>query len=145
MNTDKNLDRQPRAVPAAAIPASEKEYPEQELTGTILQADFTVHNTLGAGFLERVYSNALALELESHGLSYRQNEQLQVKYHGSVVGEYVADMIVENRVILELKACASLDPSHSAQLMNYLRATKVRVGLLVNFGRPKLEYRRFVC
>jgi GxxExxY protein len=144
MNTDKNLELKTHATVAADC-AQKKEYPEQELTGTILQAAFAVHNALGAGFLERVYSNALALELETHGLKYGKNEQLQVKYRGSIVGDYIADMIVENRVILELKACASLDPSHSAQLMNYLRATKIRVGLLLNFGRPKLEYRRFVC
>jgi GxxExxY protein len=145
MNTDKDLGMQTRAVVRDMTAASEKEYPEQELTGTILQAAFAVHNTLGAGFLERVYSNALALELDSHQLKAIQNEQLQVKYRGAIVGDYIADMIVESRVILELKACASLDPSHSAQLMNYLRATKIRVGLLLNFGRPKLEYRRFVC
>ncbi len=145
MNTDKDLEIQTRAVVRDTTAASEKEYPEQELTGAILQAAFAVHNTLGAGFLERVYSNALALELETHGLNYGQNEQLQIKYRGSVVGDYIADMIVEGRVILELKACASLDPSHSAQLMNYLRATKIRVGLLIDFGRLKLEYRRFVC
>lgn len=144
MNTDKKLELLPRTA-AAAVAATEKEYLEQELTGAILQSAFAVHNTLGAGFLERVYSNALALELEAHGLKYVQNEQLQVKYRGTIVGDYIADITVENRVILELKACASLDPSHSAQLMNYLRATNIRVGLLLNFGRPKLEYRRFVC
>ena len=139
MNTDKRLDIKIHAT------AETVEYLEQELTGTILQAAFAVHNTLGAGFLERVYSNALALELQSHRLKCVQNEQLQVKYRETIVRDYIADIIVENRVILELKACASLDPSHSAQLMNYLRATSIRVGLLLNFGRPKLEYRRFVC
>ncbi|MFZ0521244.1 MAG: GxxExxY protein [Candidatus Acidiferrales bacterium] len=136
MNTDKNLEIERQAASA--------EYPEQELTGTILQAAFALHNDLGAGFLERVYSNALVVELNRHQLRFVQNEPLEVKYRDVVVGDYIADIIVENRVILELKACASLDPSHSAQLMNYLRATKIRVGLLLNFGRPKLEYRRFV-
>ncbi len=144
MNTDKDLGIQTRALARATAAASEKEYPEQELTGTILQAAFAVHNTLGAGFLERVYANALGVELNTHELKFVQNQQLQVKYRDVMVGDYIADMVVENRVILELKACASLDPSHSAQLMNYLRATKIRVGLLLNFGRPKLEYRRFV-
>ncbi|MFZ0882991.1 MAG: GxxExxY protein [Candidatus Acidiferrales bacterium] len=136
MNTDKNLEIERQAASA--------EYPEQELTGTILQAAFALHNDLGAGFLERVYSNALVVELNRHQLRFVQNEPLEVKYRDVVVGDYIADIIVEDRVILELKACASLDPSHSAQLMNYLRATKIRVGLLLNFGRPKLEYRRFV-
>jgi GxxExxY protein len=84
------------------------------------------------------------VELTRQQLTFVQNQQLQVIYRDVIVGDYVADVIGENRVILELKACASLDPSHSAQLMNYLRATKIRVGLLINFGRPKLEYRRFV-
>jgi GxxExxY protein len=148
MNTDKNLGLQTHAVaPAATLAATPavNEYPEQELTGAILQAAFALHNTLGAGFLERVYSNALAIELDRKVLMFVQNVQLQVKYRGTIVGDYIADMIVENRVILELKACASLDPSQSAQLMNYLRAANIRVGLLLNFGRPKLEYRRFVC
>ncbi|MFZ1974997.1 MAG: GxxExxY protein [Candidatus Acidiferrales bacterium] len=136
MNTDKNLEIERQAASA--------EYPEQELTGTILQAAFALHNDLGAGFLERVYSNALVVELNRHQLRFVQNEPLEVKYRDVVVGDYIADIIVEDRVILELKACASLDPSHSTQLMNYLRATKIRVGLLLNFGRPKLEYRRFV-
>jgi GxxExxY protein len=69
---------------------------------------------------------------------------LEIKYKGAVVGDYIADMVVESRVLLELKACASLDPSHSAQIMNYLRASGMKVGLLLNFGHPKLEYRRFV-
>ncbi len=148
MNTDTNLRLQTHpAAPATTLAtAPVNEFAEQELTGAILQAAFAVHNTLGAGFLERVYSNALAIELDGKGLQLVQNEQLQVEYRGcTVVGDYLADMIVGNRVILELKACASLDRNHSAQLMNYPRATNIRVGLLLNFGRPKLEYRRFVC
>jgi len=122
-----------------------EDYPEGLLTGQMLEFAFAVHNTLGAGFLERVYSNALICELRTHGLACTQAAAVQVKYKGTVVGDYIADIVVEGRVILELKACASLDPSHSAQLMNYLRASGIKVGLLLNFGRPKLEYRRFVC
>ena len=143
MNTDTNLRLQTHPATLATAPVNE--YAEQELTGAILQAAFAVHNTLGAGFLERVYSNALAIELNGKGLKLFQNQQLQVEYRGTVVRDYIADMIVGNRVILEPKACASLDPNHSAQLKNCLRATNIRVGLLLNFGRPKLEYRRFVC
>jgi GxxExxY protein len=121
------------------------EYPERELTGKILEAAFAVHNTLGAGFLERVYANALTIELRRGGLACSQEAQLKVTYRDTIVGDYIADVIVDNRVIIELKACASLDPGHSAQLMNYLRAAGIRVGLLLNFGRPKLEYRRFIC
>ena len=143
MNTDTNWRLQTHPATLATAPVNK--YPEQELTAAILQAAFAVHNTLGAGFLERVYSNALAIELNGKGLKLVQNQQLQVEYRGTVVRDYIADMIVGNRVILEPKACASLDPNHSAQLKNCLRATNIRVGLLLNFGRPKLEYRRFVC
>jgi GxxExxY protein len=120
-------------------------YPEQELTGHILKAAFTVHNTLGAGFLEKVYSNALSLELQAAGISCQQELPLKVHYRGVIIGDYVADLVVENRVIVELKATSGLDPLHDAQLMNYLRASGIKVGLLLNFGRPKLHYRRFAC
>ena len=147
MTTDKNwrLPTHPAAPATTLATAPLNEYLEQELTGAILQAAFAMHNTLGAGFLERVYSNALAIELDGKGLKLVQNEQLQVEYRGTVVGDYIAEIIVGNQVILELKACASLDPNHNAQLMNYPRATNIRVGLLLNSGRPKLECRRFVC
>jgi GxxExxY protein len=146
MNTDTNLRLQTHpAAPAttlATVPVNE--YPEQELTGAILQAAFALHNTLDAGFLERVYSNALAIELDGKGLKLVQNQQWQVEYRGTVVGDCIADRIVGNRVIFELKARASLDPHHSAQLRNCLRATNIRVGLLPNFGGPKSEYQRFI-
>ena len=119
-------------------------YPEQALTEKILEAAFAVHNTLGAGFLEKVYANALARELRDKGLSCEQEAPLKVRYKDAVVGDYSADVIVERRVLLELKACSALDPVHEAQIMNYLRASNLRVGLLLNFGRPKLQYRRFV-
>ncbi len=119
-------------------------YPEQVLTQKILEAAFVVHNTLGAGFLEKVYANALVLELRAKGLSCKQEAALNVRYKESVVGDYLADMVVEDRVLLELKACAALDPTHEAQIMNYLRASGLHVGLLMNFGRPRLQYRRFV-
>jgi len=147
MTTDKNwrLPTHPAAPATTLATAPLNAYPEQELTGAILRAAFAMHDTLGAGFPERVYSNALAIELDGKGLKLVQNEQLQVEYRGTVVGDYIAEIIVGNQVILELKACASLDPNHNAQLMNYPRATNIRVGLLLNSGRPKLECRRFVC
>ncbi len=123
---------------------AEASYPEEELTGRILEAAFAVHNTLGAGFLERVYSNALALELRKMGLACTQEAALKVNYQCVVVGEYAADLVVAGKVLLELKACAALDPNHRAQLINYLRASGIRVGLLINFGRPRLEYERLV-
>ena len=120
-------------------------YPEGELTGKILEAAFTVHNSLGAGFLEKVYENALALELKSLGLALQQQQSLKVSYRGAIVGDYQADLVVEGRVLIEMKACAALDAVHEAQLMNYLRASGLKVGLLINFGKPKLSYRRFVA
>jgi GxxExxY protein len=120
------------------------EYPEQELTGKILAAAFAVHNALGAGFLERVHANTPALELRAEGIACAQELPLKVKYRGAIVGDYIADVVVADRMLLEMKACGTLDPNHSAQIMNYLRVWGIRVGLLLNFGRPKLEYRRFV-
>jgi GxxExxY protein len=123
---------------------SEEPYPEQDLTEKILRAAFAVHNALGAGFLERVYSNALAVELRAQGMALQNELPIKIRYRNMIVGDYIADLVVDGRVLIELKACASLDPVHTAQILNYLRATKIHVGLLLNFGRPKLEYRRFV-
>jgi len=123
---------------------SEEPYPEQELTEKILAAAFKVQNTLGCGFLEKVYENALMVELSRSGMRQAQQKSLQVKYEGAVVGEYQADLIVEGRVIVECKAVSQIDPVHEEQLLNYLKATGIRVGLLLNFGRPRLQYRRFV-
>ena len=120
-------------------------YPEQELTQRILEAAFAVHNALGAGFLEKVYENALLIELRQMGIEANSQAPLKVKYKGAVVGDYQADLLVEGRVLLELKACSVLEPNHEAQLMNYLRASGLKVGLLLNFGRPRLQYKRFVC
>ena len=123
---------------------SEEPYPEQDLTEKILRAAFAVHNTLGAGFLERVYSNALAVELRAQGIALQNQLPIRIQYRNTIVGDYIADLVVDGRVLVELNACASLDPVHTAQILNNLRASKIQVGLLLNFGRPKLEYRRFV-
>jgi GxxExxY protein len=119
-------------------------YPEQELTQKILEGAFAVHNTLGCGFLEKVYSNALSLELRNMGLHCEQEVPFKVKYRGVVIGDYCSDLIVERRVLVELKACAGLESVHEAQILNYLKASGIQVGLLMNFGKPKLQYRRFV-
>jgi GxxExxY protein len=119
-------------------------YPEQELTQRILEGAFAVHNTLGCGFLEKVYSNALLFEIRNMKLSCEHEVPLKVKYRDIVVGDYCADLIVEKRVLVELKACVSLDSVHEAQILNYLKASSIQVGLLLNFGKPKLQYRRFV-
>lgn len=114
----------------------------EELTGKVLQACFEVINELGAGFLESVYENALLIALREQGLDARSQVPLTVTFRGESVGTFYADLLVEGKVIVELKAVDALAPEHQAQVINYLKATGVDVGLLVNFGKPKLEYRR---
>ena len=114
----------------------------EELTGQILQACFEVINELGAGFVESVYQKALLVALRQKGLQAELEFQLKVKFRGAVVGDFFADLIVENKVLLELKAVKALLPEHQAQLINYLKATGIDVGLLINFGNAKLEYKR---
>ncbi|MFZ4620078.1 MAG: GxxExxY protein [Bacteroidota bacterium] len=113
----------------------------ENITAKIIQAYYNVYNTLGYGFLEKVYENALALELEDLGCRTERQKSLNVFYNGSLVGEYFADVIVENVVIVELKSSEALRVEHEAQLTNYLRATEIEVGLLLNFGK-KAEFRR---
>ena len=115
-----------------------------ELTGKIIACVYTVSNALGAGFLEKVYENALVLELKNIGLIIKQQSPIQVNYKNSVVGEYTADILVNDTVILELKAASGLDNNHQAQCMNYLKATNLTVCLLINFGKPKVEIKRIV-
>ena len=138
MNKEPQNQKEMENAPIAAI------YPEQELTGKILEGAFAVHNTLGCGFLEKVYSNALLFELRNMGLHCEQEIPFKVRYKDVVVGDYCADLIVGRRVLVELKACASLDSVHEAQILNYLKASSIKVGLLLNFGKSKLQYRRFI-
>ena len=114
----------------------------EELTVQILEASFEVMKELGAGFLEGVYQNALLVALSQKGIKVEARVPLLVRFRGEVVGEYFADLLVERKVIVELKAVKALAPEHQAQLINYLKATGIEVGLLINFGRPRLEYRR---
>ena len=123
---------------------SNDKYPERDLTEKIIGAAFNVSNTLGAGFLEKVYENALVVELTRSSISVEQQKTYQVAYEGTVVGNYVADLVVDGRVIVEVKAAKQLDAVHDAQLLNYLKATGIRVGLLLNFGRSKLQVKRLV-
>jgi len=112
-----------------------------ELTEKIIKSFYKVYNSLGYGFAEKVYENALYLELSEIGLNGKQQSPINVFYRGKIVGQYFADLIVEDRVILELKASESLSSAHEAQLLNYLKATKIEVGLLLNFGQ-KPDYKR---
>ncbi|MBI5184809.1 MAG: GxxExxY protein [Nitrospinae bacterium] len=114
----------------------------EKLTGKILEACFEVSNEIGSGFLESVYEKALLLALKDKDLKAQAQFPISVKFRGAVVGEFYADILVENMVIIEIKAIKKLAPEHQAQLINYLKATGIEVGLLVNFGNPKLEYRR---
>ncbi|QQL46405.1 GxxExxY protein [Sulfuriroseicoccus oceanibius] len=101
-----------------------------------------VHRTLGPGFLESVYSNALCHELRTSGIQSIQEDAISVVYDGIVVGEFKADLLVENRIIVELKAIETLHPAHEVQLVNYLTATNIEVGLLINFGSSSLQFKR---
>lgn len=113
----------------------------QQTTDKILCAFYRVYNTLGFGFLENVYQNALCIELEKLGLKALPLQKIPVYYEGYLVGQYVADIVVNEQVILELKAADGLRAEHVAQIMNYLKATQIEVGLLLNFGK-KPEFKR---
>ncbi|MDY0270736.1 GxxExxY protein [Trichloromonas sp.] len=113
----------------------------QELTDHVLCCFYNVYNRLGYGFLEKVYENALMVELRKSGLASRAQCPIKVHYDGYIVGEYIADIMVDDKIMVEVKASRSLMPGHEAQLLNYLKATEIEVGLLLNFG-PKPEIKR---
>ena len=113
-----------------------------DVTNRIIGAAFEVSNILGAGFLEQVYRRALAKELKLRGLDARQEVPFRVVYKGDDMGTYMADLVVDGLVVVELKAVEALGSSHVGQVLNYLRASGLKVGLLLNFGRPKVEIRR---
>src|ERR1043165_4900092 len=117
---------------------------EPLLTERVIGAAMKVHNALGAGFLEKVYENALVHELGKMGLSVEQQKAIPVFYDGVCVGDYVADLIVEGKLLLELKAIAGLTDEHTAICLNYLRCAKLPVCLLFNFGKPRLGFKRLV-
>ncbi len=116
---------------------------EDALSGQIIACAYQVANTLGPGFLEKVYENALAHELRKAGLAVVQQQGIEVHYDGILVGDFVADLVVEGRVIVELKACRELADAHAAQCLNYLKATGMAVCLLLNFGKARIDVRRF--
>jgi len=116
------------------------------LTEKIIGCAFKVHNTLGTGFLEKVYENALRIELVKEGLNVQQQMPINVYYEGQMVGDYYADLCVENQVIVELKVAQTLSKANEVQLVNYLTATKMDIGLLLNFGESvqvKRKYREY--
>ncbi|MEO0964767.1 MAG: GxxExxY protein [Planctomycetota bacterium] len=115
-----------------------------ELTERVIGCAFAVSNALGAGFLEKVYENALAHEIKKTGLTVQQQKPVEVTYDGAVVGTYVIDLLIDHRLVLELKAVKHIDENQVAQTINYLRATGHHVGLILNFAKPKLEIKRLV-
>jgi len=112
------------------------------ITEKIIGCSYTVSNTLGCGFLEKVYENALAHELRKAGFKVLQQHEIEVYYDGVVVGKYIADLFVEDSVIVEIKANSGLDDSQKAQCLNYLKAANLKIGLLINFGKPRIEIKR---
>ena len=117
-------------------------YKFTEITQEIIKAAQNVHNTLGYGFLEKVYHNALVIELRKMGFDVSSEKPICVHYDGQIVGEYCADIVVAGKVILEIKAVQAINPIHEAQLVNYLKATDIEVGLLLNFGQSLEVTRR---
>lgn len=113
-----------------------------DITERVIGCAFTVSNTLGSGFLEKVYENALVHELRKLGFSCAQQSPINVMYDGKCVGEYVADLVVEDRVLVELKAVQVLNDVHLAQCLNYLKATRHELCLLLNFGTPRVQVKR---
>jgi GxxExxY protein len=113
-----------------------------ELTHAIIGAAMEMHKVLGPGFLESVYEKALTYELTGRGIAFERQKPLQVRYKTILAGDFIVDVLVENKVLLELKAIRMLTKADEAQLINYLRATGIRIGLLLNFGAPSLEYWR---
>ena len=118
-----------------------EEFLHKEITSKIIQAFYKVYNTLGYGFLEKVYENAMRIEISKSGLHVEQQKNIKVFYESEQVGDYYADLLVESLTIVELKAAETICDEHETQLLNYLKATDIEVGLLVNFGK-KAEIKR---
>ena len=116
----------------------------EKITEDIIGAAYEVYNVLGYGFLEKVYQKALQVELLRRGRSAELEHPIKVKFKGIIVGDYYADLFVDEKVIVELKVAAEYNPKDEAQLLNQLKATEKEVGLLINFGRKKVEFKRFI-
>jgi GxxExxY protein len=125
-------------------PEAEAHFPHKEITEAIIGAAFEVYNELGYGFLERVYQRALQVELLRRGRNAEIEKRIQVQYKGVVVGDYDADLIVDDGVAVEIKIAPQYDKRDEAQLLNELKATGLKVGMLLNFGRTKVEFKRLV-
>lgn len=116
----------------------------EDITNVIIKSVYEVHRILGPGFLEKVYENALIKEMESRGLECEQQVPLEVYYKDYIVGQYIADIIVEDKIILEIKAISDLEERHFSQLLNYLKATRKRLGFVINFGATNAQIKRVI-
>lgn len=122
------------------ISADERRYKHSELTEQIIGVFYDVYNELGYGFLEKVYEEAMGIALKERNIRFQRQVSVPVWFHGQTIGSYDADLVVNGVVLIELKACKALGPSHEAQLIHYLRSTEIEVGLLLNFGpRPQVK------
>jgi GxxExxY protein len=122
----------------------DKEFLYKDLSYKIIGLAMEVHNKLGHGFLEKVYENALMLLFRREGIGARQQAPVKVYFDGEVVGEYFTDILVEDKIILEIKALDKIIDAHIAQTLNYLKATDLRIAIILNFGKRKLEYERLI-
>ncbi len=118
------------------------EFLYKELSYKIIGLTMEVHRELGSGFLEKVYENALMILFEENNIGAKQQESIKVKFRNKVIGDYIADIIFEDLIILELKCSKKIDPIHKAQLANYLKSTDKKIGIILNFGRESLEVER---
>jgi GxxExxY protein len=118
-------------------------YKHEEITGQIINAAHTVHNKLGYGFLEKVYHNSLVIELRKKGLLAEPEKRIEVRYDNQIVGEYFADIVVDNKVVVEVKSADQHNPVFESQLLNYLKATGIEVGLIINFS-SSVQVKRMV-
>lgn len=118
-----------------------EKYPYQDITEKIIRCCYNVYDVLGSGFLESVYEKSLIKELEDHGIKCESQKSINVYFKDTLVGEFRADLIVEGKILVEIKSISTLQKIHEAQLINYLKATKIKIGLLINFGE-KLEFKR---
>lgn len=118
-------------------------FKHKEITDIIIKGFYEVYNELGDGFLESIYEKALYIVLTKYGQNVEKQKDISVFFRGQIIGDFKADLIVEEKVIVELKAVRDIGPTHEAQIINYLKATNIEVGLLLNFGR-KPEFKRFV-
>ena len=126
------------------IKAGDKDYSLRPITEQLIGAAFEVHNVLGYGFLERVYQNAMQVELKARDIKVELEPKIKVQFKGVNVGDYAADLLVADRIIVELKTDVAYQTIHEAQLLNELRGTGIKLGYLINFGQEKMEYKRMV-